>query len=105
MDERVSEPCDDPRRWAMFCVLLVGAFLLLGSMGLPVLHMQVGPSDSKSLPASAESRRVQDALNGALPPETVRALIADLIRNHPLTRTPSPEAAAPNGPSPNQRAH
>ena len=44
-------------------VVLVGAFLLLGSMGLPVLHMQVGPSDSKSLPASAESRRVQDALN------------------------------------------
>ncbi len=44
-------------------VVLVGAFLLLGAMGLPVLHMEVGPSDSKSLPASAESRRVQETLD------------------------------------------
>jgi len=43
--------------------VLVGAFLLLGAMGVPVLHMQVGPSDSKSLPVSAESRRVQEALD------------------------------------------
>ena len=44
-------------------LVLVGAFLLLGGMGLPVLHIQVGPSDSKSLPRSAESRRVQEALD------------------------------------------
>ena len=43
--------------------VLVVACLLLGVMGVPVLHMQVGPSDSKSLPASAESRRVQDVLD------------------------------------------
>ena len=43
--------------------VLIVAFLLLGAMGLPVLHMQVGPSDSKSLPASAESRRVQETLD------------------------------------------
>lgn len=44
-------------------LVLVGSFLLLGAMGLPVLHMQVGPSDSKSLPLSAESRRVQETLD------------------------------------------
>lgn len=44
-------------------LVLIGSFLLLGSMGVPVLHMQVGPSDSKSLPTSAESRRVQEALD------------------------------------------
>jgi len=43
--------------------VLIGAFLLLGAMGVPVLHMQVGPSDSKSLPTSAESRRVQETLD------------------------------------------
>lgn len=43
--------------------VLIGAFLLLGAMGLPVLHMQVGPSDSRSLPPSAESRRVQEILD------------------------------------------
>jgi len=44
-------------------LVLIGSFLLLGAMGLPVLHMEVGPSDSKSLPVSAESRRVQEALD------------------------------------------
>jgi uncharacterized membrane protein YdfJ with MMPL/SSD domain len=44
-------------------MVLVAAFLLLAAMGLPVLHMHIGPSDSKSLPVSAESRRVQDALD------------------------------------------
>lgn len=47
-------------------VLLVTLALLL-AMGLPVLHMQVGPSDSKSLPASAESRQVQQTLDQAFP--------------------------------------
>lgn len=44
-------------------LVLIGSFLLLGAMGLPVLHMEVGPSDSKSLPVSAESRRVQESLD------------------------------------------
>ncbi len=44
-------------------LVLIGSFLLLGAMGLPVLHMEVGPSDSKSLPTSAESRRVQETLD------------------------------------------
>ncbi len=44
-------------------LVLLGTFLLLGAMGLPVLHLEVGPSDSKSLPLSAESRRVHEALD------------------------------------------
>jgi trehalose monomycolate/heme transporter len=43
--------------------VLISAFVLLGVMGLPVLHMEVGPSDSKSLPTSAESRHVQETLD------------------------------------------
>ncbi len=43
-------------------VLLVTLGLLL-AMGLPVLHMQIGPADSKSLPVTAESRQVQEILN------------------------------------------
>jgi len=62
---------DDSGGWYRFSkfvmrhavLVLLGAFLLLGAMGMPVLHMQIGPSDSKSLPSSAESRRVQEALD------------------------------------------
>lgn len=43
-------------------VLFVTLSLLL-AMGLPVLHMQIGPADSKSLPVTAESRQVQEILN------------------------------------------
>ena len=44
-------------------VVLIGSFLLLAAMGVPVLHLEIGPSDSKSLPVSAESRQVQDLLD------------------------------------------
>ncbi len=43
-------------------VLFVTLGLLL-AMGLPVLHMQIGPADSKSLPVTAESRQVQEILS------------------------------------------
>lgn len=43
-------------------VLIVTLGMLL-AMGLPVLHMQIGPADSKSLPVTAESRQVQEILN------------------------------------------
>jgi len=42
-------------------VLIVTLGLLL-AMGLPVLHMEIGPADSKSLPVTAESRQVQEML-------------------------------------------
>ncbi len=42
-------------------VLIVTLSLLL-AMGLPVLHMEIGPADSKSLPVTAESRQVQEIL-------------------------------------------
>jgi RND superfamily putative drug exporter len=42
-------------------VLLVTLGLLL-AMGLPMLHMEIGPADSKSLPVTAESRQVQEIL-------------------------------------------
>lgn len=44
-------------------VVLIGSFLLLAAMGVPVLHLEIGPSDSKSLPRTAESRQVQDLLD------------------------------------------
>lgn len=42
-------------------VLLITMGLLL-AMGWPVLHMQIGPADSKSLPVTAESRQVQEMM-------------------------------------------
>lgn len=42
-------------------VLLVSLGILL-VMGLPVKDMKVGPADSRSLPPSAESRRVQETI-------------------------------------------
>lgn len=46
------------RAWA---VLFITLGLLL-AMGLPVLHMEIGAADSKSLPVTAESRQVQEML-------------------------------------------
>ncbi|MBI5330973.1 MAG: MMPL family transporter [Betaproteobacteria bacterium] len=48
-------------------VILIGSLLLLLAMGQPVRHMQVGPSDSRSLPMAAESRIVQEALDTQFP--------------------------------------
>ncbi len=46
------------RAWPVLFVTLA----VLLAMGMPVLHMQVGPADSKSLPVTAESRQVQEIL-------------------------------------------
>ncbi|MEW5786596.1 MAG: MMPL family transporter [Pseudomonadota bacterium] len=43
--------------WVLFTTLL-----LLVTMGLPVLRMDIGPADSRTLPISAESRQVQEIL-------------------------------------------
>lgn len=44
-------------------LVLIFTLALLLAMGLPVLHMEIGPADSKSLPVTAESRQVQEMLN------------------------------------------
>jgi RND superfamily putative drug exporter len=44
-------------------VILVVSLAILLVMGLPVSAMKVGPADSRSLPVSAESRQVQEALS------------------------------------------
>lgn len=46
------------RAWPVLFVTLA----LLLAMGQPVLHMEIGPADSKSLPVTAESRQVQEIL-------------------------------------------
>jgi RND superfamily putative drug exporter len=43
-------------------LVLIFTLGLLLAMGLPVLHMEIGPADSKSLPVTAESRQVQEML-------------------------------------------
>ncbi len=43
-------------------LVLFFTLTLLLAMGLPVLHMEIGPADSKSLPVTAESRQVQEIL-------------------------------------------
>ena len=55
--------------------VLVVSFLILGFFGLPILHMEVGPADSRSLPIGAESRQVQQALEDAFPRAGMSPLI------------------------------
>jgi trehalose monomycolate/heme transporter len=43
-------------------LVLILTLTLLLAMGTPVLHMEIGPADSKSLPVTAESRQVQEML-------------------------------------------
>ena len=43
-------------------LILILTLTLLLAMGTPVLHMEIGPADSKSLPVTAESRQVQEIL-------------------------------------------
>lgn len=63
--------------------VLVGSLLLLGAMGLPILHMEIGPADSKSLPAEAESRRVQETLDRAFPDADLSPLVISLRTSGP----------------------
>ena len=54
------------------------SLVLLAVMGLPILHMQIGPADSLSLPSSAESRRVQETLDRAFPDAELSPLLISL---------------------------
>ncbi len=59
------------RRWFLFShfvmrrawLVLIGTLMVLLAMGSPVLDMEIGPADSKSLPVTAESRQVQEMLD------------------------------------------
>ncbi len=48
-------------------LVLIATLLLLVTMGLPVLKMDIGPADSRSLPVTAESRQVQEILDHQFP--------------------------------------
>jgi len=65
-----SSMLSEEGRWYQFShfvmrnarLVLAASLAILLVMGLPVAGMKVGPADSRSLPASAESRQVQEAL-------------------------------------------
>ena len=59
-------------------LLLAASLLVLGVMGLPILHMEIGPADSKTLPVEAESRRVQETLERAFPGAELSPLLISL---------------------------
>jgi RND superfamily putative drug exporter len=59
-------------------LILIGSLLLLLFMGQPVRHMQIGPSDSRSLPLAAESRKVQEALDAHFPDARLSPLALSL---------------------------
>ena len=72
--KRIARP-DDSGGWYRFSqivmrhagVILVVSLGLLLLMGKPVWDMNVGPSDSRTLPVTAESRQVQDILDHQFP--------------------------------------
>ncbi len=51
------------RAWPVLLITL----LMLVTMGLPVLNMEIGPADSRSLPVTSESRQVQEILDHQFP--------------------------------------
>ncbi len=66
-------------------VLLLTLVLLL-VMGLPIQHMNVGPSDSKSLPISAESRQVQQTLDTDFPHAGLSPLVLAIQTHGDVTQ-------------------
>ncbi len=58
--------------------VLVVSFLILGFFGWPILHMEIGPADSRSLPLSAESRQVQQTLENEFPRAGMSPLIVSV---------------------------
>jgi trehalose monomycolate/heme transporter len=62
-------------RWYLFShfvmrrawLVLIVTLLMLVTMGLPILRMEIGPADSRSLPVTSESRQVQEILDHQFP--------------------------------------
>ena len=75
------------RAWLVLFTTLV----LLVTMGLPVLHMAIGPADSRSLPVTAESRQVQEILDRQFDHSGMSPLVIALRTRGPAE---SPEALA-----------
>jgi trehalose monomycolate/heme transporter len=81
----------DRGRWERFSywvmhnarAVLVVSILLLGFFGLPILHMQIGPADSRSLPVAAESRQVQQILEQSFPRSGMSPLILSVQTQGP----------------------
>ncbi len=71
------------RAWPVLLVTLG----MLVTMGLPVLHMEIGPADSRSLPVSSESRQVQQILERQFPHAGLSPLVL-------VIRTEGPAAGA-----------
>ena len=69
------------RAWLVLIVTLT----ILLTMGLPVLHMQIGPADSRSLPVSAESRQVQQILEQQFPDAGLSPLVVAIRTQGPAS--------------------
>lgn len=75
------------RAWAVLLITLA----MLVTMGLPVLHMQIGPADSRSLPVTSESRQVQQILDRQFPHAELSPLVLAIRTQGPAE---GPEALA-----------
>jgi len=94
---RISGPVDGGGwyRFSQFVmrhagVILVGALGLLLVMGRPMLHMDIGPADSRSLPGTAQSRQVQEILDRQFPHAGLSPLVLAVRTQGPAQ---SPAAA------------
>ena len=72
-------------------VILAGALALLLAMGEPVLHMNIGPADSRSLPVTAQSRQVQEILDHQFPHADLSPLV---LAVHTRGPTHAPQSLA-----------
>lgn len=81
----------DRGRWERFSywvmhnarAVLAVSVLVLGFFGLPILHMQIGPADSRALPVGAESRQVQHTLEHDFPRSGMSPLILSVQTQGP----------------------
>lgn len=81
----------DNGRWARFSqfvmrhagVVLVASIVMLGAMGLPILHLEIGPADSRSLPTWAESRQVQSQIDAQFPHAELSPLLIAIQTDGP----------------------
>lgn len=91
LDRRMNR-ADDRGGWYRFSrfvmrhagVILMGSLALLLLMGRPILHMNIGPSDSRTLPATAESRQVQEILNRDFPHSALSPLMLAVHAQGPI---------------------
>ncbi|HNQ05379.1 MAG TPA: MMPL family transporter [Thiobacillaceae bacterium] len=83
---------DDRGGWYRFsrfvmrhaAVILAGALIMLLAMGQPILHMSIGPADSRSLPATAQSRQVQEILDRHFPHSALSPLVLAVHARGPV---------------------